>query len=444
MQPIILVVDDNRELVMLLTSLFEEAGYRVVGANKGKVGVELAKGENPALAVIDVLLPDMMGYHVAESLRAHQPNLPVLFMSGVFKGARHSNEAMARFPGAEYFEKPFDAKKLLEHVKALVPPAPAPTLPPGPSQDAAEDFDVELDIDVEDAEEQDPMELTGRIRVTGGGNITAELKGANLTAGKPTRGPVSGDRPAAGKLASGVVQMPRGRPTQGSLTDNLPGLISAFYQARETGELYCQRGKVKKVVYFESGQPVFALSNLAADRFGQFLVRVGKIKPGELQDAAVVAAKTNRRTGDILVERGLLKDTERLYFVGQQVKAIIYSLFGWEEGQYVMTFREKARAESIKLDIFPGNLIVRGIKKLYKPERLARLVAPEDRLLPSQQPAYQLHEIELEKWEASLLPRLDGTRTNAEVMALAGKPEHQVRAFIAAMLALQILERREV
>lgn len=445
MQPTILVVDDNKELVMLLTSLFEEAGYRVVGANKGKVGVELAKGENPSLAVIDVLLPDMMGYHVAESLRAHQPNLPVLFMSGVFKGARHSNEAMARFPGAEYFEKPFDAKKLLAHVKGLVPPAPTPEPPPGPPQEApAEDFDVELDIDVEDAEEEDAMELTGRIRVTGGGNITAELQGANLTAGKPTRGPVSGDRPAAGKIASGVVQMPRGRPTQGSLTDNLPGLISAFYQARETGELYCQRGKVKKVVYFESGQPVFALSNLAADRFGQFLVRVGKIQPGELQDAAVVAARTNRRTGDILVERGLLKDTERLYFVGQQVKAIIYSLFGWEEGQYVMTFREKARAESIKLDIFPGNLIVRGIKKLYKPERLARLVAPEERLLPSQQPAYQLHEIELEKWEASLLPRLDGTRTNAEVVALAGKPEHQVRAFIAAMLALQILERREV
>lgn len=443
MQPTILVVDDNKELVMLLTSLFEEAGYRVVGANKGKVGVELAKGENPALAVIDVLLPDMMGYHVAESLRAQTPDLPVVFMSGVFKGARHSNEAMTRFPGAAYFEKPFDAKKLLEHVKGLVPPAPAPP-PPPPSDDApAEDFDVELDIDVEDVDEEDPMELTGRIRVTGGGNITAELQGANLTAGRPTRGPVSGERPPAATMSS-VVQMPRGKPTQGALTDNLPGLISAFFQSRETGELYCQRGKVKKVVYFESGQPVFALSNLAADRFGQFLVRVGKIQPGELQDAAVVAAKTGRRTGDILVERGLLKDTERLYFVGQQVKSIIYSLFGWEEGQYVLTFREKARAESIKLDVFPGNLIIRGIKKLYKPERLARLVPPEERLLPSQQPAYQLHEIELEKWEASLLPRLDGTRTNAEIIALSGKPEHQVRAFLAAMLALQVLERREV
>ena len=443
MAPTILVVDDNKELVALLTSLFEEGGYTVVGANKGKTAVDVARSEAPQLAVIDVLLPDMMGYHVAEALRVHAPKLILVFMSGVFKGGRHSNEAMTRFPGSLYVEKPFDAKALLAEVRRLVPPPAVPPPPPTTSMAAPSDFDVELDIDVED-DEQDAMELTGRIKVTGGGNITADLQGAALTAGKHTRGPVHGTRPVQSQ-ASGVVTMPSAdRPSrQGRLQDNLPGLISAFYLARETGELYCQKGKVKKVVYFESGNPVFALSNLAADRFGQFLVRVGKIKPEQLDDVAVVAQQTGRRTGDVLVERGLLKDTERLYYVGQQVKSIIYSLFGWEEAQFVVTFREKARAESIKLDVFPGNLIVRGIKKLYKPERLARLVKPEDRLMPSQQPAYQLHELELDKWEAGLLSRLDGTRTNAEVFALSGKPEHQVRAFLAALLGVEILERRE-
>jgi hypothetical protein len=145
----------------------------------------------------------------------------------------------------------------------------------------------------------------------------------------------------------------------------------------------------------------------------------------------------------VLVERGLLKDTERLYYVGQQVKAIIYSLFGWEEGQFTVTFREKARAESIKLDLFPGNLSIRGVKKLYKPERLDRIVRPEIRLMPSQHCAYQLHELELEKWEALLLSRIDGTRTNAEIVAMAQRPELQVKAFLAAMLGVQILEARE-
>ena len=437
MSPTILVVDDNKELVALLTSLFEEAGYVVVGASKGKPAVELIKTEPIALALIDVLLPDMMGYHVGEGLRAGKPALPLLFMSGVFKGSKHSTEALTRFPGSKYFEKPFDAKSLLETVKVLVPVSRSAV----PANAPDDSFDVELDIDVDD--EGEAMELTGKIRVTGGGNITAELQGEALTAQRHIAGPVSGTRPPPTSPPPSIETDARRLARQGELRDNLPGLISAFYLSRETGELYVQKGKVKKVVYFEGGQPVFALSNLAADRFGQFLVRVGKIKPDQLQDAAVVAAQTKRRTGDILVERGLLKDTERLYYVGQQVKAIIYSLFGWEEGHFTVAFREKARAESIKLDLFPGNLTIRGVKKLYKPDRLTRIVRPEDRLIPSQQPAYQLHELELEKWEAQLLPRVDGTRTNAELLAMAGKPEHQVKAFLAAMLGVQILEARE-
>jgi two-component system, OmpR family, response regulator len=203
-----------------------------------------------------------------------------------------------------------------------------------------------------------------------------------------------------------------------------------------------QRGKVKKVVYFEKGQPVFALSNLASDRFGQFLVRVGKIRAEQAHEAAAIAAKANRRTGDVLIERGLLKETERLYYVAQQVKSIIYSLFGWEDGSYVLSFKDKANREPVKLDVHPGQLIVRGIKKLYKPERLRRLVLPEDRLVPSLQPAYQLQEIELERWEAELLPCMDGSRTVSEIQAVAQRPEHVINAFLAAMLALNVLERR--
>jgi CheY-like chemotaxis protein len=446
MSATLLVVDDNKELVAVLTSLFEGAGYTVVGANKGRQGADLSKTEPIDGALIDVLLPDMMGYHVAEALREARGPVPLVFMSGVFKGAKHATEAMTRFPGAHYFEKPFDAKQLLELVKTLVPLETAVVGQPLPDPDEPA---FEIDAALEDGEETEAMELTGKIRVTGGGNITAELQGAALTAQRHVPGPPAAPRSSLSGLSPAPAMAPADAPggrraaRQGEIHDNLPGLISAFYLSKETGELYCQKGKVKKVVYFEGGQPVFALSNLAADRFGQFLVRVGKITQAQFEEASALAAQQKRRTGDVLVERGLLKDTERLYYVGQQVRAIIYSLFGWEEGQFTVSFHEKARAESIKLDLFPGNLSIRGIKKLYKPERLSRIVRPEDRLIPSQQPAYQLHELELEKWEAQLLPRIDGTRTNAELFAMANKPEHQVKAFLAAMLGVQVLEARE-
>jgi two-component system OmpR family response regulator len=440
MAPRILVVDDNPELLSLLTQLFEDAGYEVAGASRGKQAIESARAQLPAAAVIDILLPDMMGYHLADTLRKEQPQLPLLFITGVFKGGKHAIEARQKYSAAGYFEKPFEAQKLLEAVGKMVPPEKK-AAPVASMKDA---FEVELDIDVEEEGPQDAMELTGRIKVTGGGNLSAEIRGANLTASPMQKQPVTQVRHPPPGRPPDPVPAGGGGPgmRRGELKDNLPSLITAFYLSRETGELGVQRGKVKKVVYFENGTPVFALSNLLSDRFGQFLVRVGKIRPEQLQDAATVANNTNRRTGDVLVERGLLKDTERLYYVGQQVKAIIYSMFGWEDGTYVMSFKEKAASESIKLDLHPANLIVRGVKKLYKPERLRRLLQPEDRLIPAVAPAYQLNEVELERWEAEILPRIDGNRTVAELLAYANRPEQVAYGFLVAMLSLGILDRR--
>lgn len=440
MAPRILVVDDNQELLSLLTQLFEDAGYEVVAASRGRQALELARAQPPRAAVLDILLPDMMGYHLADALRKEQPQLPLLFITGVFKGGKHALEARQKYAAAGYFEKPFEAQKLLEAVARLAP-AEKRTPTSANLQDA---FEVELDLDVEEEGPQDPMELTGRIKVTGGENLTAELRGANLTASPLAKAPGQLPRtPAAARSAASAPASSAPGARRGDLKDNLPSLITAFYLSRETGELGVQRGKVKKVVYFERGTPVFAMSNLLADRFGQFLVRVGKVKPEQLADASAVASAGGRRTGDVLVERGLLKDTERLYYVGQQVKAIIYSLFAWEDGTYVLSFKERAGAESIKLDIHPASLITRGIKKLYKPERLRRLVRPEDRLRPAVAPSYPLNELELERWETELLPSVDGTRTVAELLAAANRPEHVLHGFLVAMLALGMLEKRE-
>lgn len=436
--PLILVVDDNQELLVLMARLFEDAGYQVISANRGRAAIEAAQFKPPALAVLDMLLPDMMGQQVAEALRRANPKLPLIFVTGVFKAGRHALEARGKFGQAGYFEKPFESQKLLEAVKKLVPLAVAQSIAP------EDPFDVELDVSVqEDDPSQSPMELTGVIKITGNDNLVAEIRGANLTTSRVVSEPAPNSRPPSMPVApaSRSPQTSGNGIQRGVLQDNLPSLITAFYLSGQTGELGVQRGKVKKVIYFHKGQPAFAMSNLLSERFGQFLTRVGKIKPEQLQEVLAAAQASRRRTGDVLLERGLLKDTERMYFVGQQVKSIIYSLFGWEQGDYVLTFKDKAIDEPIKLDVHPATLIARGIKKLYKPERLRRLVPLEDRLIPSLQPSYQLHEVELKSWEAELLAKIDGTRSAAQLIQLAGKPEQSVQAFLCAMMSLTILER---
>jgi two-component system OmpR family response regulator len=439
----ILLVDDNQELLTLLSRLVEAQGWTPIAATRGRAAIDKIRAERPAAAVVDVLLPDMMGYDVAQALR--EAKVPFVFMTGVFKGGRAAQDARLQQGASGYFEKPFEAKKLVDALHALVPKAAAfAPEPPAAAVPDASDFDVELAVEAD--EPLPAMDLTGRVALTEDGKVTAVLKGATIHAASvstPARPPpLPAPPPAHPRPAEPRARAaPAGTKTEGRIEENLPDLITAFYLAQQTGELTVQKGKVKKTIYFDKGRPCFAISNLVTDRFGPFLARAGKITVPQLELCKAAAEKTGRRTGDVLVEMGLLKETEKLYYVAQQVKAIVYSVFGWEEGEYRMHFTDRAAKEAIKLDLHPANLITRGVKKLFKPERLYRLLSPEDRLIPSQQPAYGLHEVELERWEAEILPKIDGTRTVAEIIHLAQRPEHVVYGFLYGMVALKILDR---
>jgi CheY-like chemotaxis protein len=447
-RPVILLVDDNAELVNLLARLVEAEGWEAVTALRGRAGLEWIAGDPPpTAAVIDLLLPDMMGYELGAALK--KLRIPYVFMTGVLKGGRAATDARTQHGAAGYFEKPFPGKTLMDALRALLPPQLPSRVSLTPPPEKTDDFDV--DIAVETDEPVDAMELTGRVVLTEGGKVSAVLRGENVTAGalgKPAQPPPArGPAPMAAEVHAADQQAREAREAgaplqEGTLAENLPDLLTAFHLAQQTGELTVQRGKVKKTIYFEAGAPCFAISNLVTDRFGPFLVRVGKITQSQLTLVRAAADSTGRRTGDILVEMKLLKETEKLYFVAQQVKAIIYSLFGWEDGAYRLHFTDRASTQAIKIDLHPAHLITRGVKKLYKPERLFRLLSPEDRPIPTPQPAFGLHEVELEKWEAELLPRIDGTRTVAELVALARRPEHVVYGFLYGLMALKILERR--
>ncbi|HXN82323.1 MAG TPA: response regulator [Myxococcales bacterium] len=487
--PRILVVDDNPELLALLSSAFEEAGYAVQTALRGRNALDLAKKERPDLAVLDVLLPDLMGFDVAEALK--KLRVPFIFISGVHKGGKAAANAIGKYGAAGYFEKPFERAALLAMVEKIVP---------AKAVAQAQAWDVESGPGVEGA--ADNMELTGRIDLISEGTSasirgekvtlrSAEAPLANLQVARdatrkpplpqappvmktaayapPRKGPpqltpeqqqeirqdaeamaVAAQRAPSGSGVSippppeALQQLPpqKGGVHRGVLKDNLPQLLAAFANTRETGELGLQRGQVKKIVYFEGGMPVFALSNLVADRLGQFLVRAGKIDNATLSRAAEQAATTRQRTGDVLISMGLLTEQDRLYYVGQQIKSILYSLFSWEDGAYQMSFNARARKERIKLDIHPATLVMRGVKKLYKPDRLRRLLSETDRLTPSQDPLFALSDVELSAWEAHLLTRCDGTHTVKDLVAVASRPGDDALSTLVALMSMKILDKR--
>jgi len=318
-----------------------------------------------------------------------------------------------------------------------------------------------MDVGAADVTDQsEGMALTGRVSVHGGGvdaqlqGVPLELKPIDLASAARMRVPASMPPPPGNREAmaadeeipplppEAIQDLPPDRPQvqRGEIRDNLAQLFAAFYTTKETGELGLQRGQVKKIVYFEQGMPVFALSNLVSDRLGQFLVRAGKIDEQSLRKAAAAAARSQQRTGDLLIAMGLLSETERLYYVGQQIKSILYSLFAWEDGVFQLSFQARARREAIKLDIHPANLVMRAVRKLYKPERLKRLLRDEQKLIPSRDPHFNLSDVELQAWEAHLLTRANGMRPVRELLQLSGKPEMEARGLLVGLHSLRILD----
>jgi len=113
----ILAVDDDRSVLGLLESALGGAGYRVLLADGGRRAVEVYESEPYPIQLLltDVIMPDLTGPVLAERLRAHQPDLQVLFISGF-----HDADLVQRFVTSKGFTllpKPFTVDALLRVVQ---------------------------------------------------------------------------------------------------------------------------------------------------------------------------------------------------------------------------------------------------------------------------------------------------------------------------------------
>jgi class 3 adenylate cyclase/DNA-binding response OmpR family regulator len=113
----ILIVDDNRPNLRLLTDLLSQIGYNVRTASNARLALAEVETSPPDLILLDILLPDMDGYRVCEQLKADERtrDIPILFMSGL-------NEVFNRVKafsvgGVDYIAKPFHVPEVLARLK---------------------------------------------------------------------------------------------------------------------------------------------------------------------------------------------------------------------------------------------------------------------------------------------------------------------------------------
>jgi PAS domain S-box-containing protein len=114
LQPAVLVVDDDPDIVLALHDLLQHAGYRVHMAGTGAEAVTKAKGESLSAVLLDLMLPDMDGLSVLTLLKGLDPTLPIIMLTAFVEVAKKFGALTEGAFG--YVTKPYDA----EEVKALV------------------------------------------------------------------------------------------------------------------------------------------------------------------------------------------------------------------------------------------------------------------------------------------------------------------------------------
>ncbi len=113
----ILVVDDDPEIVELVSIHLKEEGYAVQTARNGVEALEKVQAARPDLAIVDVMMPEMDGYTLTARLREEE-NIPVILLTA--KGELEDKERGFLAGTDDYVTKPFEPKELLFRVSALL------------------------------------------------------------------------------------------------------------------------------------------------------------------------------------------------------------------------------------------------------------------------------------------------------------------------------------
>lgn len=113
----ILVIDDDRNILAIIEMYLRKAGYEVTCVERGDEALQAFRRAQPALVVLDVMLPGMDGWEVLDKLR-QESDVPVIMLTA--KGDTLDRIQGLDLGADDYIVKPFDAKELLARIKAVL------------------------------------------------------------------------------------------------------------------------------------------------------------------------------------------------------------------------------------------------------------------------------------------------------------------------------------
>src|SRR5512143_3046859 len=114
----ILIVEDDPHILLGLEEVLKSDGFEVASCNRGDAALAALAKHQPALVVLDVMLPGLSGYEICKQVRAKKISTPILMLTA--KGQEIDKVVGLDLGADDYVTKPFGVRELLARIHALL------------------------------------------------------------------------------------------------------------------------------------------------------------------------------------------------------------------------------------------------------------------------------------------------------------------------------------
>ncbi len=118
MSDTLLIIEDNEQNFYMMRFLLEKNGFMVIGAENGRVGIEKALRHKPGAILLDIQLPEMDGYAVAEELKRHEALQGVPIIAVTSYAMVGDREKILGAGATGYIEKPINPDTFVNEIKS--------------------------------------------------------------------------------------------------------------------------------------------------------------------------------------------------------------------------------------------------------------------------------------------------------------------------------------
>ena len=241
------------------------------------------------------------------------------------------------------------------------------------------------------------------------------------------------------RVAGGEVAVSSYRYRGDLAKTSLPEMLYTIDRFHVPGVVEARRDRVIQRVYVRGGYVIHASSTDRRDSLGAHLLEKKSVRAEILEELSTERRHSNKRLGVMLLERGLLSPAQVLRAIREQIEAIIWSLFYWEEGEVTFGIGELESDDMVQIQFPIRQVIIQGIRRAPDARSMVSRMGDKETVL---EPSYEIEDLVetgLDIGDFKILRSVDGKKTLYELCSDGARPAAEIAKLLYAFQILHLI-----